>query len=394
MSALFATFDVFPLPKGSSTHIAHTLKALVSLFGTVNLASLGFGEMPRFQQEGDISIHRCLSHHPNFLKRTEYFYEFIHDTVNRIGGIDYVHFRDIWGGMAVFDAPRLAPALKIYEVNGLPSIELPYHYPQLMHNPGLLSKIRMMEDYCLEAADGIITVSNVTKRYLLSRDVPPEKIRVIPNTAFDFEDSPPEARQHPEDPMAAGTMKTILYAGTLTEWQGLPTLIKAFELISDRDDVLLFIAGSTDKYSRNIKKTIRKAGVEERVRFRTGLSRESLQRLYRRAAFSLAPLSRCSRNELQGCSPLKIIESMSAGTPVIASNLAVCAEYIEHMVDGLLVAPDSPRALANAMTILLDDEDLTERLGGNALAKSRDMFGMDLWMKKFHEAYQTFTREN
>jgi len=107
----------------------------------------------------------------------------------------------------------------------------------------------------------------------------------------------------------------------------------------------------------------------------------------------MAPLSRCSRNELQGCSPLKIIESMSAGTPVIASKLAVCAEYIDHMEDGLLVAPDSPRALANAMILLLDDEDLAARLGRNARAKSRNMFAMDHWMKKFHDAYNAFTRE-
>ncbi|HQF08724.1 MAG TPA: glycosyltransferase family 4 protein [Spirochaetota bacterium] len=393
MSALFATFDVFPLPKGSSTHIAHTLKALSALFGQVNLVTLGFGEMPRFQKEGDISIYRCLSHHPNFLKRTEYFYDFIHGTVDRIGDIDHVHFRDIWGGMALFDDPRLGQAKKIFEVNGLPSIELPYHYPQLMRNPGLLSRIRMMEDHCLEAADGIITVSNVTKRYLEGRGVPAAKIRVIPNTASEFEDPSPDGRLQPEDPMAAETGKIILYAGTLTEWQGLPTLIKAFELISDRDDVILFIAGSTYKYSRNIKKAVRKAGLEDKIKFRTGLSRESLHRVYRRAAFSMAPLSRCSRNELQGCSPLKIIESMSAGTPVIASNLAVCAEYIEHMVDGILVPPDSPRALASAMTMLLDDEELAMRLGRKARAKSRDMFCMELWMKRFHAAYEAFTRE-
>lgn len=392
MSALFATFDVFPLPKGSSTHIAHTLKALESLAGSVSLVSLGFGEMPRFQQEGGISIHRCLSHHPNFLKRTEYFYDFIRDTVGGISGIDLVHFRDVWGGMALFDDPRLAAAKKIFEVNGLPTIELPYHYPQLMRNPGLMSRIRMMEDHCLEAADGIITVSNVTKRYLMSRDVPGEKIAVIPNTSFDFTETSPDGQQ-PDEPAPADARKIILYAGTLTGWQGLTTLMKAFELIADRDDVLLFIAGSTDKYSRSIKKTIRKAGLEERVRFRAGLSRESLHRLYRRAAFSMAPLSRCSRNELQGCSPLKIIESMSAGTPVIASNLAVCAEYIDHMEDGLLVAPDSPRALANAMILLLDDEDLAARLGRNARAKSRNMFAMDHWMKKFHDAYNAFTRE-
>ncbi len=390
MAVLFTTFDVFPLPKGSSTHIAHTLRALTSLFGPVNLASLGFGDMPRFQKEGDISIFRCLSHHPNFLKRTEYFYDFIHDTVEKIGSIDYIHFRDIWGGMAVFDDPRLAPAKKIFEVNGLPSIELPYHYPHLLRNPGLMSRIRMMEDHCLESADGIITVSSVTKRYLESRNVPADKITVIPNTAFDFGDTPQNTQDQSDERATVNAGKIILYAGTLTEWQGLPTLIKAFELISDRDDVLLYIAGSTAKYSRNIKKTIRKAGLEEKIKFKIGLSRESLHRLYRRAAFSLAPLSRCSRNELQGCSPLKIIESMSAGTPVIASNLAVCAEFIDHKEDGLLVPPDSPRALANAMSLLLDDDDLLSRLGKNAKAKSQNIYHIDLWMKKFHDAYKMF----
>lgn len=390
MPVLFATFDVFPLPKGSSTHIAHTLRALASLFGPVNLASLGFGDMPRYQEEGDISIYRCLSHHPNFLKRTEYFYDFIHDIVDRLGGFDYVHFRDIWGGTAVFDDRRLASAKKVFEVNGLPSIELPYHYPQLLKNPGLMARFRMMEDHCLESADGIITVSNVTKKYLESRNVPSGKITVIPNTAFDFDDLPRDDRGQPDAPGAGGSKKIILYAGTLTEWQGLPTLIKAMGFISDRDDVLLYIAGSTGKYSRIIKKTIRKAGLEEKIKFKIGLSRESLHRLYRRASFSIAPLSRCSRNELQGCSPLKIVESMSAGTPVIASNLAVCAEFIDHMEDGLLVPPDSPRALANAICRLLDDDDLVSRLGENAKSKSQNRYRMELWMKKFHDAYTTF----
>ncbi len=393
MAVLFATFDVFPLPKGSSTHIAHTLRALTSLFGPVNLASLGFGDMPRFQEEGNVSIYRCLSHHPNFLKRTEYFYDFIRDTVDKIGGIEYVHFRDIWGGMAVFDDPRLARANKIFEVNGLPSIELPYHYPRLLRNRGLMSRIRMMEDHCLEWADGIITVSHVTKRYLESRNVPAGKITVIPNTACDFNDPSRDALEQPDESGADNKGKIMLYAGTLTEWQGLPTLIKAFDLISDRDDVVLYIAGSTGKYSKHIKKTIRKAGLEDKIKFKIGLSRESLHRMYRRAAFSLAPLSRCSRNELQGCSPLKIIESMSAGTPVIASNLAVCAEYIDHMEDGLLVQPNSPRALANAMTMLLDDDALTSRLGGNAKEKSRNKYHMDVWMKKFHDAYGAFIKE-
>ena len=63
----------------------------------------------------------------------------------------------------------------------------------------------------------------------------------------------------------------------------------------------------------------------------------------------VAPLARGDRNEVQGCSPLKIVESMAAGTAVVASDLPVARELVTPGRDGLLVAPGAPRALARAM---------------------------------------------
>jgi glycosyltransferase involved in cell wall biosynthesis len=67
---------------------------------------------------------------------------------------------------------------------------------------------------------------------------------------------------------------------------------------------------------------------------------------------------------------LVVLEAMSAGLPVIASDLPVFREYLRPGRDALLVPQGDPAALAGALTSVLDDPDLAERLGaaGRAVA--------------------------
>ncbi len=383
MNILFAAFDVFPTAKGSTTHIAHTLHALKKVSGSLTLASLGHGDMPRFQEEGHLSIRRCLAMHPNFLRRTELFGDFLFDLLDGIREkLDVIHFRDIWSGIPLLEHPNTQSARKIFEVNGLLSIELPMHYPRLYQNPVLMSRIRMMEDRCLAQADHIITVSRTNANYIQSRHIAAEKITVIPNIAeihHDNVNSPIEGHK--------SNSQFILYAGTLTPWQGITTLINAFNLIADRECPRLILACSTKKFLRPIRKQIKKLQLQERVEVKIGLLREHLHAYYRKAVFSIVPLTRCDRNELQGCCPLKILESMAAGTPVIASNLAVCRELVEHGTDGWLVSPDSPRALAQAMLTLLDNPDLVSTLGQKAQQKIAHCYNRETFTEKLLETY-------
>jgi glycosyltransferase involved in cell wall biosynthesis len=69
----------------------------------------------------------------------------------------------------------------IFQVNGLPSIELKYRYPAVADDRELLHKLHSQEQICLQAADLIVTPSSVTMEYLQNRGIQPEKIRVIPN---------------------------------------------------------------------------------------------------------------------------------------------------------------------------------------------------------------------
>jgi len=68
---------------------------------------------------------------------------------------------------------------------------------------------------------------------------------------------------------------------------------------------------------------------------------------------------------------LAVLEAMSAGLPVVASDLPVFGEYLTSGRDALLVPVDDPAALATGLATVLDDPDLAASLRDAALATAR-----------------------
>src|SRR3954454_13946035 len=84
------------------------------------------------------------------------------------------------------------------------------------------------------------------------------------------------------------------------------------------------------------------------------------------AYLSVAPLTDCPRNSVQGCAPLKIVESMRSGTAVVASHIARVREVFTHRENGWLVHPERPAGSARALRILLDHPQFVRGLGVRA----------------------------
>ncbi len=66
----------------------------------------------------------------------------------------------------------------------------------------------------------------------------------------------------------------------------------------------------------------------------------------------------------------------------------MCREIIDSGVDGCLVTPDSPRALAYALTGCLDDPDYVERLGLNARKNIETNYHYDRFKDDLQACYQ------
>jgi glycosyltransferase involved in cell wall biosynthesis len=75
--------------------------------------------------------------------------------------------------------------------------------------------------------------------------------------------------------------------------------------------------------------------------------------------------------------PNVLVEAMACGTPVVTTGISGIPELVSDGVNGLLVEPDNPAALASAITRLGSDRRSAERLGSAGRATVRERFDGD-----------------
>jgi glycosyltransferase involved in cell wall biosynthesis len=346
--AAYVAFDRFPSSKGSAVHIRHMAAELFDRYGGGLLCVLGGGDLPAYQREKDIEIVRFDTPVPNLIDRAEAFSGWVADHLApHWGTLELCHVRDPWSALPVMAGDARQCRL-VYEVNGLPSIELPYAWPHVA--PATLDKIRAIERACLERADAVVVPSAVIARSVIALDAAPDGVHVVPNGA-DLPATPPP---RPADAPA----RYLIYVGALQPWQGVDVLLRAFARLADLVDLTLVICSSVpEARSRPLRRLARSLGVADRVLWRYAVPHADVAGWLAHAALSVAPLTGSPRNLDQGCSPLKIWESMAAGVPVVASDLPAVRELVTDPEHGRLVPPDRPAELARAIRVLLEYPD-------------------------------------
>ncbi|MEK7705211.1 MAG: glycosyltransferase family 4 protein [Myxococcota bacterium] len=163
----------------------------------------------------------------------------------------------------------------------------------------------------------------------------------------------------------------VLFVGYLRHEKGIDTLIDAFERLLDRvPHAELDIVGAKNIVDHGTEQDVQRAlghlGQRTRVTFHGGANfGAGLFQHYADADVLVVP----SRSE---GTPRVLVEARAFGCPVIATRVGGIPSSIEDGIDGLLVAPDAPETLAQAMERVALDPDLRARLvtGGLARAKS------------------------
>jgi glycosyltransferase involved in cell wall biosynthesis len=358
--ALYAAFDRFPSTKGAAVHIGEWADELFTASGGGLLHVLGGGELPSYQLEaatpvrGPVEIVRFGAQIPNLGDRIDAYRASLAAVVDaHRDTLELVHVRDPWSaGVVLADPDRRARV--VFEVNGLPSVELPYRYRHL--GEATLAKFRDLERRCLAGADRVVVPSDVLAERVVASGADPGAVVVIRNGARVPDAVPPRPAGAPD--------RYLVYVGALQAWQGIDTLLRAFARLADLEDLRLVVCASTPpRTSRGYRRVAARLGIADRVDWYHRIPHREIAGWLAHAAASIAPLADCSRNVDQGCCPLKILESMAAGTPVIASDLAVVRELVTDGEHGRLVAPDRPAELARAARILLEYPDRCRELG-------------------------------
>lgn len=154
-------------------------------------------------------------------------------------------------------------------------------------------------------------------------------------------------------------LKTVVYAGRIEKRKGVATFLRAAaQTRKTISDARFVIAGDFHSSfpETEFRKAVRACDLESSLDFLGPVSSKALADLYQHSAVAVLP----SHYETFG---LAALEPMVFGTPVIATDGSALPEVVTSDVNGKLVPSGSETALADAMTELLQDPSLCERMG-------------------------------
>lgn len=224
-----------------------------------------------------------------------------------------------------------------------------------------------------DAATAVIAVSEFS-RDLLATICPAAagKIFRVYNgiTPESFPSAAPGAR-------AAGDPLNILSIGRLVPMKGFCDLIDAVARLRDRGLAAHLEIVGTGPDEAALRGKVSDLSVGDRVTFSGPLGQDAIKaRLAAAHVFALA----CRRDREGGTDilPTVIMEAMAAGLPVVSTDFVGIPEMVIPEKTGLLVPPDSPAQLADALARLAGDPPHAARLGDAGRSLCLERFSLDL----------------
>jgi glycosyltransferase involved in cell wall biosynthesis len=165
----------------------------------------------------------------------------------------------------------------------------------------------------------------------------------------------------------------VLGVGRLVAKKGFDVLVDACAVLRDRGVPFdARIVGQEDAEAEALRRRIAAHDLDGLVTLPGPTDPEGLLHEYRRAGALCMPC-RLLPDDRDGI-PNVLVEAMAAGAPVVATNVSGIPELVLHEVNGLLVEPDAPEQLADALTRLHRDHALADRLTEAARATVRERF--------------------
>ncbi|GAA3756896.1 glycosyltransferase family 4 protein [Terriglobus aquaticus] len=263
---------------------------------------------------------------------------------------------NLFGGLAV---KLLSRAKLIWNRRDMGILREPKHWAAYRRLPWL--------------PDFVIAVSEEVRRHAVEVDrVPPERVGVVYNgVALPAAEEP---RTWPERPV-------VVTVGNLRAVKGQDTLLEAAALVlRSRPEVEFWLAGQPleAEYVAGLERRVAELGIADRVRFLGGVARP--MDVLRQATVFVLP----SRSE--GFSNA-IVEAMAAELPVVATTVGGNAEAVQEGVTGLLVPPEQPEALAEALLEVLQNPERGRAMGEAGRLRAAEKFSEAAMLRELQAAF-------
>ena len=230
-----------------------------------------------------------------------------------------------------------------------------------------------------KVSDAIIVNSAGIRDFYVSRGLPAEKFRLIPNGVAQAAASDVSRHELLRELGLPADARLIAAVGRLSPEKRLKDLIWAADLLKVvRDDAHLLIVGDGPMRSR-LERYMRAIGIQEHVHF-LGL-RHDVPRL----------LAHCDllwlASESEGM-PNVVMEAMAAGLPVVASDISGNRDLVVPGETGYLTPLGDRGALARFANKILDDPELAHRLGAAGRRRVEQEFSVEAMVERHAALYR------
>lgn len=285
------------------------------------------------------------------------------------------------------------PALTCYwlkKINKLPYYIFTYgtETNELWQAP--LAKQKMARKILAEA-EGIITISDYLKAKLVERDVPAKKItKIYPGVDFAFfkpqeQDKARlkiESLINQKDDLHLDNANLLLSVGRLVKRKGHDMVIRALPAILQNYPKTYYLIVGNGPHRSKLQKLASEVGVEKYVRFLTDIKHQDLPSFYNASDIFLMPSRTIkSKRDVEGFG-IVYLEASACAKPVIAGQGGGVAEAVVDQETGLLIDPEKPAAVSQAILKLLNNNSLSLKLGQNGRERVTRNFDWDKLVKK------------
>ncbi len=233
--------------------------------------------------------------------------------------------------------------------------------------------VHFLEDIALKGADLCCVICDSLKEELLTRGIQEEKIVIVPNgvDVRTFVPGPPnselQSRLGLQDKIVMG------YIGSFFHYEGLELLVQAMIGLSAEFPELRLLLVGEGEVTQILKRLAEEGGIVDKVLLPGRIAHAEISEYYR--LFDLMVLPRLDTRETRLVTPLKPLEIMAMGKPLIASDIGGHREIVADGLNGLLFESENVQELIAKCRGLIENKEMRLDLGArgrNWVENNRD----------------------
>ncbi|MCW6038812.1 glycosyltransferase family 4 protein [Spirulina subsalsa FACHB-351] len=248
-----------------------------------------------------------------------------------------------------------------------------------------------LEKYNYWMARQISVIAEGFRDNLLEKGVSPEKITLIPNwVKVDFIKPYPRENNYFRSSYHLNNKFVVLYSGNIALTQGIETVIDAATYLQDTPDIQLVIVGE-EKRLEKLEKYRQKQQVGN-VTLCPFQPREKLPEMLSAADVGLVVQK---SNVVAFNMPSKIQVLLSSGRAIIGSVPAsgTAAKALKASGGGLVIPPEDPAALAEAIRDLYNHPEKVKELGQNSRQYAIENYSFESALDRYEQLFQSFKQK-